>query len=90
MEIGRALPPLAAATDCYRAALAAGAEDAGEGISTLHLETDDQGYVIFARVVGPAPARAARCIEDLARRSVRIAVDTGTASADVPLLFRVR
>jgi hypothetical protein len=76
-------------TACWRAALAQSplSDDAS---GTVHLETDDQGYVTAARVVGPVPAAASRCIEAAIVRDVRIDVDTGTASADVPLAFRVR
>jgi serine/threonine protein kinase len=86
--IGRAINPFGARfTDCYRAALAQ-SESASPALATLHLESDDQGYVTTARVAGTVPALAARCIERLMTRSVRIEVDTGTANADVPLTFK--
>jgi serine/threonine protein kinase len=85
--VGRAISPYGARfTDCYRAALAQAAS-ASPGAATLHLESDDQGYVTTARVTGAAPDAAARCIERITR-SVRIDVDTGTANADVPLTFK--
>ena len=84
--ISRAVNPFAARfTGCYRAALAQ-ATAASPTSASLHLESDDQGYVTTARVIGPVPTEAARCIEGLAR-SVRIDVDTGTANADVSLKF---
>ena len=63
-----------------------GSLTAGESVATLHVESDDQGYVTLARVSG-APAGAARCIEGLSR-SAHIEVDTGTANADITLTFR--
>jgi serine/threonine-protein kinase len=86
--VSRAVSPLAARfTGCYRAALAR-ATSATEAPATLHLESDDQGYVTAAHVTGAAPPDAARCIEALVTRNVRIEVDTGTANADVPLTFK--
>jgi hypothetical protein len=85
--ISRAISPFAARfTGCYRTALAQAATATSEAAATLHLESDDQGYVTTARVMGPVPASAARCIEGLVH-SMRIDVDTGTANADVSLRF---
>jgi hypothetical protein len=93
MEIGHALAPVVGRfTTCYQRAVAAappGSIAAGDGRGTLHVETDDQGYVTLARVDAALPAAAARCIEALAR-TVHVQVDTGTANADVPLRFQVQ
>ena len=86
--MSRAVAPLAARfTSCYRAALAQ-ATAASELPATLHLESDEQGYVTSARLTGAVPADAARCIEGLVTRDARIEVDTGTANADVSLTFK--
>jgi hypothetical protein len=76
-------------TACWRSALAKSSLT-DDVTGTVHIETDDQGYVTAARVAGPVPVSAARCVEAAIARDVRIDVDTGTASADVPLAFRVR
>ena len=86
-SVSRALGPLAARfTACYRSALTQSA-GASEGVATLHLESDEGGYVTTASVSGSAPATAARCIEGLCH-NVHIEVDTGTANADVTLTFK--
>ncbi len=86
-SVSRALGPLATKfTACYRGALAQNA-GATEGVATLHLETDDGGYVTVARVTGASPPSAARCIE-AASRNLHIEVDTGTANADVTLTLK--
>jgi hypothetical protein len=85
--IGRVIAPFAARfTACYRLSLAQ-ATAASEAAATLHLESDDQGYVTSAHVNGPVPTDAARCIEGLVTRNVKIDVDTGTINADVSLRF---
>jgi hypothetical protein len=85
--VSRALGPLAARfTACYRSALTQSA-GASEGVATLHLESDEGGYVTTASVSGSAPPTAARCIEGLCH-NVHIEVDTGTANADVTLTFK--
>jgi serine/threonine protein kinase len=88
-KVSRALAPLAARfTACYREALANGGSKTSEAISaTLHLESDDGGYVIVAQLGSPAPPSAARCIEGLSR-TVHLQVDTGTANADVAMTFQ--
>ncbi len=86
-DVSRALAPLVPRfTTCYRSALARATAASG-ATGTLHIESDDQGYVTIARVTTAAPAQAARCIEGLVARDVKINVDTGTANADVPLTF---
>jgi len=88
-SVSRTLGPLVPRfTACYRAALATNAGAAGEAVATLHLESDDEGYVTVAHVTGGASsASAARCIEGISRE-VHLDVDTGTANVDVTLVFK--
>ena len=74
-------------TACYSAALPTlGA--VFEGTDTLHLETDGAGVITDARLDGPLRGGVAVCAA-AAVRGHRIAnVDTGRASADIPLSFR--
>jgi hypothetical protein len=86
-EVSRAMSPLQSRfTACYRGALARAPNAAGQTSAVLHIESDDQGYVTVARVTGAPLPEAARCVESAAK-SAHIAVDTGTANADVPLMF---
>jgi hypothetical protein len=88
-NVGKALAPLAGKfTGCYRAAV--GQVNVGSAPATLHVETDENGVITDARVdprVGPA-VRA--CIAGAARGRKIPNVDTGSASADVPLWFKSR
>jgi serine/threonine-protein kinase len=85
--IGSALKPFATKfTACYRGALAQTGRASGETVATLHLESDDEGYVTVARVIGAPSPSAAQCIEALGRE-VHLQVDMGTADADVTLKF---
>jgi hypothetical protein len=89
-QVARAVSALAASfTDCYRAALAQ-ATTAEELSATLHLESDDQGYVTKARVEGAVPGQVALCVERLVVQRLRIDVDTGVVNADVALTLRPR
>ena len=89
-SVTRALGPFATRfTACFRTALAQSGGPSDETLATLHLESDEQGYVTVARVSGPVLPGAARCIEALSR-DVHIEVDTGTANADVTLRFEPR
>jgi hypothetical protein len=88
--VGRALRPAAAQlTACYRAGLPKMSAPL-EGATTLHVETDGTGMITDARVTGalgrvPGPCMARAVLG----RSIS-GVDTGTASADVPLVFKAR
>jgi serine/threonine-protein kinase len=76
-------------TACYRSAL----ERAGRGIEgagMLHIETDGAGVITDARVGGPLGASTGRCIAGALGGRTLSGVDTGTASADVPLVFKTR
>ena len=81
--IGEAAGALSA---CYRAALPRLGSPEGRG--SLHVETDGAGVITEARLGwGGDPALAACTVRAVLGR--RIAnVDTGSASADVPLTFR--
>ena len=87
-SVSRALAPLTGRfSGCYRTALSEDRTSNGEATATLHLESDDEGYVTVARVTGGAPASAARCIE-AATRAVHLDVDTGTANVEIVLTFK--
>lgn len=74
-------------TSCYRSVLPRLAEPI-EGRGTLHVETDGAGVIMVARLTTPVDATIARCVTS-AIQGRRVAnVDTGSASADVPLAFR--
>lgn len=75
-------------TACYREALPA-MTGGVDGTGTLHLETDEDGLVVAARVVGPVTAPG-RCIAAAVTGRKVANVDTGRASADVPLTFVAR
>ena len=74
-------------TGCYRSALPRLAAP-NEGRAMLHVETDGAGFIISARLTSPMDAGVGRCV-DSAIQGRRVAnVDTGSASAEVPLVFR--
>jgi len=76
-------------TACYRSSLTQNAE-ATDGSGTLHIETNEDGVVSDARLSARIAPAATQCIV-AAVKGRRIAnVDTGSASADVPLTFRSR
>jgi len=82
--VSEAAPRISA---CYKTALPQlGA--AFEGSDVLHVDTDGAGVITVAHLSGPVRGGAAACIAG-AVLGHRIAnVDTGSASADVPLSFR--
>jgi serine/threonine protein kinase len=74
-------------TACYKSALPR-LTGAIEGRGRLHVETDGAGIITDARLTAPMDASFARCVVQ-AIQGRRVAnVDTGSASADVPLVFR--
>ena len=74
-------------TGCYRSALPRLASPI-EGRGMLHLETDEIGVITSAQLTTPLDPIVARCVAS-AIRGHRVAnVDTGSASAEVPLVFR--
>ncbi|MBX3234069.1 MAG: protein kinase [Labilithrix sp.] len=90
-SVERAIVPVKSRIDlCYRAALSRAASPV-EGAATLHLETDDVGNVRRANVTGAlASTDVATCIAK-AVTGRRIAnVDTGHATAAIPLTYRAR
>jgi serine/threonine-protein kinase len=73
---------------CYRASLTSGVVN--DGPATLHLETNDEGVVTEARLDARIARPLAGCIAGALRGRKIANVDTGSASADVPLVFRSR
>jgi serine/threonine-protein kinase len=89
-SVNRALAAVAPQlTACYRAVLPqlSGPVD-GEG--TLHIESDGAGTITDARFAGPLGQSIQGCAASavVGRRIAN--VDTGSASADVPLVYRPR
>jgi hypothetical protein len=75
--------------DCYRAALPRMSGPLG-GDALLHVETDGAGTITDVHMTGQLAQSLERCVAQ-ALRGRRVAnVDTGSASADVPLVFRPR
>jgi hypothetical protein len=87
-SVSRAMSEASArVTGCYRSALPRLAGPI-EGRGMLHLETDESGIITTARLSAPMDAVVARCVAS-AIQGRRVAnVDTGSASAEVPLLFK--
>jgi hypothetical protein len=74
-------------TACYKTALPQlGATF--EGADVLHVDTDGAGVITDAHLNGPVRGSAAACIAGAVRGHRVANVDTGNASADVPLSFR--
>jgi hypothetical protein len=89
-SVNRALAPAAAQlTACYRAVLPqlSGPVD---GEAMLHIESDGAGTITDARFAGPLGQSIQGCAASavIGRRIAN--VDTGSASADIPLVFRPR
>jgi serine/threonine-protein kinase len=76
-------------TGCYRQALPrlTGAID---GRGKIHIETDGAGYITDARASGPGDAPMATCIASALHGRRVPNVDTGSASADIPVEYRAR
>jgi hypothetical protein len=76
-------------TACYQAALPHLSGPAG-GEAVLHLDTDGAGTITDVHLTGPLGPFLGRCAIQavLGRRIAN--VDTGSASADVPLVFKPR
>jgi eukaryotic-like serine/threonine-protein kinase len=86
-RIQSALGPIGPAlTACYRDALPRLRAPVTTG-ATLHIETDDVGHITRARVDGPLGAATGQCISAAVTTRTIAGVDTGNASADVPLVF---
>lgn len=87
-SVSRALSPIAGKISaCYRSALTPA--NSGASSAMLHVQADESGFVTDAHVTG-APANAAACIEAVVRGLNVPDVDTGSASADIPLSLRPR
>jgi serine/threonine-protein kinase len=88
MNVNRVIAPLAERmTACYRAALPQMAEPGGA--ATLHIETDEDGVIISARIAGASSGPGA-CIRGAVVGRRLPNVDTGRARADIPLVFRAQ
>jgi len=86
----RALAPATTrATACYRDALARLPAPA-EGNGMLHVETNDIGVIKQARTTGALSNEVGDCIAKAVIGAKVPNVDTGNASADVPLAYRLR
>ena len=71
---------------CYHQALHREGPTAGAG--KLHIETDDAGFVTDAKFSGPPSEKVGGDCIAAAAKGIKIPnVDTGTASADIPLTF---
>ncbi|MET0592337.1 MAG: serine/threonine-protein kinase [Polyangiaceae bacterium] len=89
-NVNKTLAPLAAKlTACYRGALAHLTQATDES-GILHVETNEDGVIMEARLLGPLAPGAGRCIVGAVRGRRISNVDTGSATADVPLAFKVR
>jgi serine/threonine-protein kinase len=88
--VGRTLRPATPQlTACYRTALPK-MSGTLEGPATLHFETDGSGLITDARVVGPLGKVGGRCMAGVIQGRSISGVDTGTASADIPLVFKAK
>jgi hypothetical protein len=87
VSVNKALTGVGGKLDaCYRSAVA----QATEGPATLHVETNDDGVIVEARLdprIGPS---LRGCIAAAVRGRKIANVDTGRASADIPLVFKTR
>jgi serine/threonine-protein kinase len=88
-SVERAISPVKSRIDvCYRAALPHLSTLEGTGV--LHIETDDVGNIRRASVTGAVQGEAGECIAHAALGRRVANVDTGLASADIPLAFHAR
>jgi serine/threonine protein kinase len=74
-------------TACYKSALPQ-LGGTFEGADVLHIETDGAGVITDAHLSGPVRGSAASCVASAVQGHRVANVDTGSASADVPLSFR--
>jgi len=86
-SVNKALIPLGSKLSaCYRAAL----PQPPSGPATLHIETNEDGVITEARLDPRMGAALRSCIVTAVRGRKISNVDTGNASADVPLWFKSR
>ena len=89
-NVNKTIAPLASKiTACYRNALSR-VRDAADESSVLHVQTNEDGVITEAHIARPLTIDAAPCIVAAVRGRRISNVDTGSASADVPLAFKVR
>ena len=74
-------------TRCYRASLSP-ASPPFEGRARMHVETDGAGVITGIRITGLADSVTADCMATAVRGRRIPNVDTGSASADVPLVLK--
>jgi hypothetical protein len=89
-SVNKAMAPLAdRMTACYRSALApnSGTTDSS---GTLHIETNEDGVINDARLSARVSPATAQCIVQAVKGRKVANVDTGSASADVPLAFKIK
>jgi hypothetical protein len=90
LAIQAAIAPTHARLDaCYRDALPR-ISGSVAGAATLHVETDDVGVVRRAQVAGALASDVGACIVHAVIGGRVRNVDTGVASADLPLTYRPR
>jgi serine/threonine protein kinase len=82
-------PAASRVTACYRTALPAMTGPWG-GSGILHIETDESGRIISASVRGRFGGGLSPCIGGVVIGRQVPNVDTGAASADIPLTFEAR
>jgi hypothetical protein len=86
-SVNKVMAPLAAKLSaCHRAAI----PQTVEGTINLHIETDLDGVITQARLGGALPPSIASCIVNAVHGRKIPNVDTGIATADVPLSFKTR
>jgi hypothetical protein len=76
-------------TACYRKGFSE-IDGPREGTGTLHVETNEDGVITEARLDGRFAPATGRCIAAAVRGRKIANVDTGSASADIPLAFKLR
>jgi eukaryotic-like serine/threonine-protein kinase len=86
-NVNKAVAPVASKlNDCYRAALAGTTRS--DGPATMHLETNEDGVVTDVRLSPRIAPSLAACFAAALRGRKIPNVDTGRASADVPIVLK--
>jgi eukaryotic-like serine/threonine-protein kinase len=89
-NVNKTIAPLAPKlTACYRSALSH-VTHASDESGVLHVETNEDGTIMEARLDGPLAAATGKCIVAAVRGRRISSVDTGSAIADIPLTFKIR
>ena len=86
-NVSKAIAPVAGKLNsCYREALTAGTRN--DGPATMHLETNEDGVITDVRLNARVAPSIGSCFAATLRGRKIPNVDTGHASADVPLVFK--